>query len=302
MKTEEQFYTSYPLVFPEGEPYCGFNCGDGWYTLLDTLFFAITKDLKKVYSKIKLDPQDKFSIAQIKEKFGGLRIYYNNGTDYIDDIINQAENMSEHICETCGEYGSIRNSSYWIKVRCDKCEEEYINNRDVKLSIESKKLLDEAIEGAKNHPPIYLESFAKYADDDAEPEWINPNFQDEIAEFKHLISQEYVGSLDDVLAAAGTGQLIDLDNTRWKDIYNSYSSDEHLTMEEALLRASESGRDIDKIFQAINNGSLLYAPVVVELPDGRWRLISGNTRLMACRVMGINPKVWFFSLLESPQA
>lgn len=156
---KQSFYEIYPLVFPDGSP-DGIHCGDGWFQLLDSLFFVINRELSNIPVA-----QRNFKILQIKEKFGRLTIYCEGATEYIRDTIAQAEEMSEQICETCGEYGSLRDSALWIKVRCDECERNHFADR-YPLSPESRKLLEEGIESAKNSEPVYLGSFAQYADDD----------------------------------------------------------------------------------------------------------------------------------------
>lgn len=161
---KDTFYDRYPLAFPGRAPEQGFLCGKGWYQLLDALFEVIQKDLLK-------QPSPNFRITYIKEKYGRLRIGYEHATEYIKETISQAEEMSGHICETCGEYGQLRDSAHWIKVRCDSCEEQHFAYRNAPLSPESRAALDEGIRSAKadieaGKPPIYLGSFAQYADDD----------------------------------------------------------------------------------------------------------------------------------------
>jgi hypothetical protein len=121
---KDKFYDQYPLIFPDREPEKGFQCGKGWYQLLDALFYVITQDLSKV------TPEDrKFRIIYLKEKYGKLRIGCENATPYIKQTLLQAEEMSAHICETCGEYGELRDSAHWIKVRCDSCENNHFSYR-----------------------------------------------------------------------------------------------------------------------------------------------------------------------------
>lgn len=61
--------------------------------------------------------------VQIKEKFGGLRIYCNYYNDYIDGVINFASSYSYKTCEICGAKGSPSDSG-WIKTMCEKHREE----------------------------------------------------------------------------------------------------------------------------------------------------------------------------------
>jgi hypothetical protein len=56
---------------------------------------------------------------QIKEKFGGLRIYFSGGDDYVSGVIGMAEDMSYKLCEVCGNKGNA-NKSGWIATLCDE--------------------------------------------------------------------------------------------------------------------------------------------------------------------------------------
>ena len=90
----------------------GFECGDGWYKILHDLFTKIKESCRP----------DGFEVIQVKEKFGGLRVYVSSGTDEIYDLIDKAEKESEKTCETCGEPGKIDTSIYWLSCLCDKCK------------------------------------------------------------------------------------------------------------------------------------------------------------------------------------
>lgn len=64
-------------------------------------------------------------ILQIKEKFGGLRIYSSGGDfDAIDTITREAERSAAITCEQCGGPGQLRNNLPWLKTLCDKCNME----------------------------------------------------------------------------------------------------------------------------------------------------------------------------------
>lgn len=82
------------------------ECEDGWYDLLDKLFYIVQMQLDK---NTKLNQSDSFfSWNQIKEKFGGLRAYSYGADDYIRGAIELAESMSYTICEFSGEKGKLR--------------------------------------------------------------------------------------------------------------------------------------------------------------------------------------------------
>jgi hypothetical protein len=63
-------------------------------------------------------------VEQIKEKFGGLRFYYQGGDEHIDGMVAMAEVWAGHTCETCGNKGDRRNGG-WVRTLCDVHEAEY---------------------------------------------------------------------------------------------------------------------------------------------------------------------------------
>ncbi len=92
----------------------GFDCGDGWYDLIDHLCGEIQHHLKK--NAKPNTPQ--FVASQVKEKFGTLRFYGSGGDDKIDAFVWFAESFSGRICETCGAPGKSRGSG-WLYTACD---------------------------------------------------------------------------------------------------------------------------------------------------------------------------------------
>lgn len=67
-------------------------------------------------------------IAQIKEKFGGLRFYISSGPKELYDIINKAEEDSYSICEFCGKPGKAVSIRGWWKTLCKDCEKKCMDN------------------------------------------------------------------------------------------------------------------------------------------------------------------------------
>jgi len=129
----------YPLVFRNryGDPketlMCwGFECGDGWYSLIDTLCAVMTSRYnaaKERYDyrakvgvggilygtktvtqedidKCKLEMEEAAKYVpvamQVKEKFGTLRFYVGPANDECHTYIDFAELMSARTCEVCG--------------------------------------------------------------------------------------------------------------------------------------------------------------------------------------------------------
>lgn len=95
-----------------------FECDLGWYPLL--------KDLIVDLIELGWDKQ----ICQVKEKFGGLRFYINEGSEEIHKRIREAEDLSYQTCEVTGKPGLLRqNLGWWVTL----CEEEYIKRLAEKL-------------------------------------------------------------------------------------------------------------------------------------------------------------------------
>ena len=90
----------------------GFECGDGWFKIIDQLSADITA----------LDKRDGTTTiaTQVKEKFGGLRFYIQSGSDAVFALIDEAEALSERTCEMCGEPGKLRGKG-WVSTLCDAC-------------------------------------------------------------------------------------------------------------------------------------------------------------------------------------
>jgi hypothetical protein len=99
----------------------GFECGDGWFTLLDQLMGNIQHHIDWKNRTEELVPQ--VTLDQVKEKFGTLRFYYTGGDDYIRGLVSMAESMSGVTCEECGNPGE-RQGGGWIRTICAPCEQK----------------------------------------------------------------------------------------------------------------------------------------------------------------------------------
>jgi hypothetical protein len=95
----------------------GFECGEGWYTIIAQLIDHIDSYIKHKYKDQPFD----FQIVQIKEKFGGLRFYIDGGDSEIYELIRFAEELSYKTCEYCGSNEDIFRSKGWVITACLKC-------------------------------------------------------------------------------------------------------------------------------------------------------------------------------------
>ena len=129
----------------------GFDCGDGWFNILDQLMSNIqhhidwnNQNFDKGYKQYKQVAQ--VTLDQVKEKFGTLRFYYTGGDDIIDGMVRMAESMSGCTCEECGNIGKSRGGG-WIHTYCDPCEEaRELARKKAADEYEFKKLLKEGSE------------------------------------------------------------------------------------------------------------------------------------------------------------
>ena len=153
---DEALVAKYPLIFRDRNGdmqrtlMCwGFECGDGWYNIIDVLCGKLSSEYmsaksrydfikdrvgEKMYGgsgdvitqgeidhrkQIMEEEASKVPVAvQIKEKFGGLRFYVQAATSKHYDYISFAESMSYRTCEQCGAPGK-RYSMGWHKTLCD---------------------------------------------------------------------------------------------------------------------------------------------------------------------------------------
>jgi hypothetical protein len=129
-KLDETLCKKYPLIFADRNKsmmetcMCwGFEHGDGWYNIIDSLCGQIqhhidwqNKNFEKGHAQYKQVPQ--VVVSQVKEKFGTLRFYYHGGDDVIDGMVRMAESWSAVACEECGAPGT-QNSQGWIKTLCE---------------------------------------------------------------------------------------------------------------------------------------------------------------------------------------
>jgi hypothetical protein len=101
----------YSEFFPEyGKGYCGFETDAGWDDLLDELFSALREEVANGAKPLQF--------LQIKEKFGGLRAYFKDGTERMSNLIRVAEQEAAKTCELCGEEGKLCIRNGWYKTLC----------------------------------------------------------------------------------------------------------------------------------------------------------------------------------------
>src|SRR3546814_1306800 len=112
---------AYPRLFTRGDLPWGFEVGDGWCQLIETLCARLDAILTQA-------PGATMTVMQVKEKFGGLRFYYrlfkaDDATiDAIREAVALAEAASTRTCERCGRPGAGQNAHGWLSTLCGTCQ------------------------------------------------------------------------------------------------------------------------------------------------------------------------------------
>jgi hypothetical protein len=124
----EKLFNDFPEIFrdkdkPASESLVcfGFEYNDGWFNLT----YELCENIMEYCNNNNIKPPTAF---QMKEKFGGLRFYYDGREEWSDEnhdeiskFIDEAEDKSYKTCEICGEVGEPRKGG-WIKTLCEECK------------------------------------------------------------------------------------------------------------------------------------------------------------------------------------
>jgi len=131
---DEKIFNDFPELFKNVDNLkvslmaFGFECADGWFDLI----YNLCKNIKAYY---KGNIPERFSVVQVKEKFGGLRFYITSAPMEVHNMIAKAELESYRICEHCGKKHAVVKGKYtsfyrddldWVLTLCDNCLDKHI--------------------------------------------------------------------------------------------------------------------------------------------------------------------------------
>ena len=111
---EKRLTEKYPLMF--SHPYGGIAVGEGWWPIIEELCSSIQGHINWRNKFGPVVPQ--VTVDQIKEKFGGLRFYYEGGDEQVRGMVSMAESWADHTCEDCGSPATQKTTG-WIKNVCN---------------------------------------------------------------------------------------------------------------------------------------------------------------------------------------
>lgn len=85
--------------------------GDGWVGIIEDFLKGMDQ----------LGPWN-HEIVQLKEKFGGLRIYLGDSTAEREELVRLAEIRADRTCEWCGAPGTVDSAFHWLLTLCEPCK------------------------------------------------------------------------------------------------------------------------------------------------------------------------------------
>ena len=124
----QEILEKFPLFYGNGVR-SGFNPPKGWLGLVE----EISSHIEEINVNLKENGIEPFRCAQVKEKFGGLRIYVENVPEGVPDsirekvysLLSEYEKRSLNICEVTGEEGaSLCDCNGWIHTLSEKSLKE----------------------------------------------------------------------------------------------------------------------------------------------------------------------------------
>lgn len=130
-KTSEELIAEFPfLKATEENPWCYGNCaGDNWFYECPEGWHKLFYELLQKINEILKQENGSLQIHQVKEKFGGLRFYYelNNCSKKAIEQICALEYIAEcesyKVCVHCGKPVKYRTTG-WITYICEECADK----------------------------------------------------------------------------------------------------------------------------------------------------------------------------------
>lgn len=104
-----------------------FETDKGWNKILEDMIEEIYRREQFILANSLQEKYEPVRIIQIKQKFGGLRVYYDGGQNDsgISSIVMHTEQLADLTCEVCGTIETV-NKRYirgWVSTLCDTCKE-----------------------------------------------------------------------------------------------------------------------------------------------------------------------------------
>lgn len=139
---EDTLFSMYPTVFdqvhdfrtsentnteheerdpPSSVALYGIQCDNGWFTIINSLCDTLE-------NRVNPTLENPMEITQVKEKFGGLRVYATRVPEEAQASISTARLIASNTCEVCGDTPATKQTVRGrIKTVCDACYLESVS-------------------------------------------------------------------------------------------------------------------------------------------------------------------------------
>lgn len=114
---EEQLFSKYPKLFAQKDTdktqtcMCwGIETPDEWYDVIYNL-------CQTIQNRIDWNKLPQIEFTQVKEKFGSLKVYYNDNLDYVNGAIALADSMVRYGMSDIPSPGTIITDQLREKLR-----------------------------------------------------------------------------------------------------------------------------------------------------------------------------------------
>jgi len=91
------------------------SVGAGWSGMVEMAFAMKPENVK---------------IVQVKEKFGGLRIYTSPYVPEYERFLSLLTRLASVTCEWCGQRGSMDQRYGWLLTLCEQCKRKRKRDKD----------------------------------------------------------------------------------------------------------------------------------------------------------------------------
>ena len=108
VKISNKLFKKYKFLKKKEMP-SGFQCGNGWVSILEDMFKGIQD----------VNPPEDFVITLVEERYGALKIHSKNGNNRTRMVIEDAQDIAVNLCDECGNDKD--------KEQCPKCTHVAVN-------------------------------------------------------------------------------------------------------------------------------------------------------------------------------
>jgi len=119
--------------------------------------------------------------------------------------------------------------------------------------------------------------------------WKMPDLQEESEEISERAADLGIDP-QELFSALQNGKRLILSDDMWKNLLNTDSYDIR-SITDIWRLSKRYGKDFKSIVYGFENGEPMPLPIVIMKPTGELFLVGGNTRLMVCKILRIQPQI-----------